>query len=537
LAEKPRRRFSWKDRYWRTVRGAVQASALAVFLFLFVRTAAGGVPPQAAGLFLRLDPLAMLAGSLAAKTFIAGAALALLTLFLTVLFGRVWCGWICPLGTALDLFHPRRWKNKQPVLSESSRGIKHFLLILILVSALFGSLWLMFLDPLTIMVRSLTEAAYPALDRIVLAVEAALYGVPALREPVSALDRILRPALLPPDPAFTAGGLLIAAFFAGIVALNALAPRFWCRYLCPLGSLLGWISKIAVFRREIAPSACTDCGACARVCPTGTIHPERGNASDPAECTMCLECVAACPRAGQSFPAHLGSAFWNSHDPGRGQAPGAITRGQAPGAITRGQAPGAITRGQALAAIGAAIGGVALLRTDQYLRRDLPHLLRPPGAAENDLLSKCIRCGECVRVCPTGVLHPAVTEAGVEGFWTPVLIPRAGFCQYSCNACGRVCPVEAIPNLSLEEKHQRVIGAAYVDKNRCIAWSDHEECLVCEEMCPLPEKAITVDYSEFAGGAPVVDRTRCIGCGTCEYKCPVNGEAAIRVYAPGRFSV
>ncbi len=82
-----------------------------------------------------------------------------------------------------------------------------------------------------------------------------------------------------------------------------------------------------------------------------------------------------------------------------------------------------------------------------------------------------------------------------------------------------------------------MIGAAYVDKNRCIAWSDHQECLVCEEMCPLPEKAITVDYSEFSGGAPVVDRTLCIGCGTCEYKCPVNGEAAIRVYAPGRDSV
>jgi MauM/NapG family ferredoxin protein len=510
LAEKPRPRFSWKDRYWRTVRGAVQASALALFLFLFVRAAAGGVPPQAASLFLRLDPLAMLAGSLAAKILIPGAALALLTVLLTFLFGRAWCGWICPLGTTLDLFHPRRWKNKQPAIAESARGIKHFLLIVILAAALLGSLWLMFLDPLTITVRSLSEAVYPALDRIVLSVETALYGMPALREPVSALDRILRPALLPPDPSFTVGGALVAAFLAGIVALNALAPRFWCRYLCPLGSLLGWISKIAVFRRETVPSACTDCGACARVCPTGTIRADRGNASDPAECTMCLECVAACPRAGQSFPAHVGPAVWNSYDPGRRQA---------------------------LAAIAAAVGGAALLRTDQYLRRDLPHLLRPPGAAENDILSKCIRCGECVRVCPTGALHPAVAEAGVEGFWTPVLIPRVGFCQYSCNACGQVCPVGAIPNLSLEEKHQRVIGAAYVDRNRCIAWSDHEECLVCEEMCPLPEKAITVDYSEFPGGAPVVDRTRCIGCGNCEYKCPVNGQAAIRVYAPGRYSV
>ena len=118
---------------------------------------------------------------------------------------------------------------------------------------MLGSLSLMILDPLTIMIRTLTEAIYPALDRIVIAVEEALYSVSALRGAVSALDRTLRPALLPADPAFTAGGVLIAAFFVGIIALNALAPRFWCRYLCPLGSLLGLTSKIAVFRREVNP--------------------------------------------------------------------------------------------------------------------------------------------------------------------------------------------------------------------------------------------------------------------------------------------
>ncbi|MBN2083660.1 MAG: 4Fe-4S binding protein [Anaerolineales bacterium] len=510
MADEPRKPFQWKDRYWRVARSAVQAVALALFLFLFLRTVRGGVPPQAGSLFLHLDPLAMLAGLLASKAYVRGMALALLTVLLTILLGRVWCGWICPLGTTLDLFHPRRWKNKQPSIPEAARGIKHFLLTAILTSALLGSLWLMLLDPLTIMIRTLTEAVYPALDRIVFAVEEALYSVSALRDSISGLDRILRPALLPADPAFTAGGVLIAAFFIGVVALNALAPRFWCRYLCPLGSLLGLTGKLAIFRREVNPATCTNCGACARVCPTGTIRPDKADASDPAECIMCLDCVTVCPRSGQTFPAHLRPAGWNSYDPGRRQA---------------------------LAAIGAAVGGVALLRTDQYLRRDLPHLLRPPGAKENDLLSKCIRCGECVRICPTGVLHPAVGEAGVEGFWTPVLIARAGFCQYSCNACGQVCPVEAIPPLPLEEKQQQVLGAAYVDRNRCIAWSDHQECLVCEEMCPLPEKAITVDYSEFSGGAPVVDRTNCIGCGTCEYKCPVNGEAAIRVYAPGRDSV
>jgi polyferredoxin len=510
LADRPRAFPRWKDRYWRLLRSAVQGIVLAIFLYLFLRTVRGGVPPEIANFFPRLDPLAGLASLLSAKTFVAGSALALLTIGLTLVFGRVWCGWICPLGTTLDLFHPRRWKNKQPVIPEGARGIKHFLLIVILTSALLGSLWLLFLDPITIMIRTLTEAVYPAIDRIVTAGETTFYGIPALRPAISALDPILRPMFLPAKPAFTAGGVLIAAFFIGIIALNYFAPRFWCRYLCPLGSMLGLIGKVAIFRREIATSDCNNCGACARVCPTGTIRPDKNFASDPAECTLCLDCVSVCPRSGQSFPAHLRPAGWNTYDPGRRQA---------------------------LTAIGAAIGGVALLHTDQYLRRDLPHLIRPPGARENDLLAKCIRCGECVRICPGGVLHPSVAEAGVEGFWTPVLIPRAGYCQYTCNSCGQICPVQAIPPLPLEVKQTQVMGSAYIDKNRCIAWSDHQMCLVCEEMCPLPKKAINVDRSEFSGGAPVMDRTLCIGCGICEFKCPVNGEAAIRVFAPGRSNV
>jgi polyferredoxin len=510
LADRTRASFRWKDRYWRILRGTVQALTLALFLYLFIRTASNGLPPKADSLFLRLDPLTALSNGLAGKTYIAGAALALLTVILTLLLGRVWCGWICPLGTTLDLFRPRRWKAKQPGIPESARGIKHFLLLVILTSALLGSLWLIFLDPVTIMVRTLAESVYPAVDRIITFAETSLYGVPALRPAVSSLDSILRPLLLPANPTYTVGGALIALFFIGIVALNAFAPRFWCRYICPLGSMLGILSKVAIFRREPSRSACDDCGACARICPTGTIRADKGSISDPAECTMCLDCVSVCPRGGQSFPAHIRPAGWNSYDPGRRQA---------------------------LASIGTAIGAVALLRTDQYLRRDLPHLIRPPGARENDLLAKCTRCGECVRICPTGGLHPSIAEAGVEGFWTPVLIPRAGFCQYSCNLCGQVCPVEAIPPLPLEVKQTQVMGSAYVIKDRCIAWSDHQTCLVCEEMCPLPEKAITVDRSEFSGGAPVVDRTRCIGCGTCEFKCPVNGESAIRVFAPGQSNV
>jgi NAD-dependent dihydropyrimidine dehydrogenase PreA subunit len=142
-------------------------------------------------------------------------------------------------------------------------------------------------------------------------------------------------------------------------------------------------------------------------------------------------------------------------------------------------------------------------------------------------------------------LQPALLEAGLSGFWTPVLVPRNGYCDYACNACGQICPVEAIPPLDLETKRNQVIGLAFIDQNRCIAWSDHTDCIVCEEMCPLPEKAVLLDLAQVPSPdgtglrqiqLPRVLRDRCIGCGICEYKCPVNGEAAIRVFVPGEAS-
>jgi NAD-dependent dihydropyrimidine dehydrogenase PreA subunit len=143
-----------------------------------------------------------------------------------------------------------------------------------------------------------------------------------------------------------------------------------------------------------------------------------------------------------------------------------------------------------------------------------------------------------MKVCPTGALQVNLVESGIEAAGTPVFVPRLGFCQYSCNACGQICPVGAIPALELKEKQTKIIGKAYIDHDRCIAWADHQTCIVCEEMCPLPNKAISLESGEFSSptgdtmtiSLPVVNREVCIGCGICENKCPVAGEAAIRVY-------
>ena len=152
-------------------------------------------------------------------------------------------------------------------------------------------------------------------------------------------------------------------------------------------------------------------------------------------------------------------------------------------------------------------------------------------------MSKCIRCGACVRVCPTSALQPAMLQAGWDGFATPILIPRKGACDYGCNSCGQTCPVQAIPPLALKQKQVAVIGKVDIDHDRCLPWGKNVPCSVCEEMCPLPKKAIhfegTVQGEKIHAPGdvqlPVVEQGLCIGCGICEFKCPVDGEAAIRV--------
>ena len=169
-------------------------------------------------------------------------------------------------------------------------------------------------------------------------------------------------------------------------------------------------------------------------------------------------------------------------------------------------------------------------------------LIRPPGSlAEEEFLDKCIRCGECMKVCPTNAVQPLMFEAGLEGMWTPVLRPELAYCEYKCNMCTQVCPTDAIVKLTLEEKQKVKIGLAYVDRSRCLPWAYGRACQVCYEQCPLPEKAIrledavvtTARGTKITVKQPYVSAELCIGCGICQNKCPVSDQAAIRVTSTG----
>jgi formate hydrogenlyase subunit 6/NADH:ubiquinone oxidoreductase subunit I len=138
-----------------------------------------------------------------------------------------------------------------------------------------------------------------------------------------------------------------------------------------------------------------------------------------------------------------------------------------------------------------------------------------------------------MKVCLTNVLQPAVMESGAEGIWTPYLVPSLAYCEHQCNLCGQVCPTGAIRPLTLEQKRQTKIGVAEIHRSLCIPWISDRQCLVCEEHCPVPNKAIKVLEQKNANGKwmrrPLVDRNACVGCAICENKCPARPERAVTV--------
>ncbi len=157
-------------------------------------------------------------------------------------------------------------------------------------------------------------------------------------------------------------------------------------------------------------------------------------------------------------------------------------------------------------------------------------IIRPPAALEEeDFVNRCIRCGNCMKVCITNGLHPVMLQAGAEGIWTPHLLPEIGYCEYHCTLCGRTCPTGAIPVLTLEQKLKTRLGLAQIDRSICLPWAHEKECIVCQEHCPVSEKAIKLNI--YAGGAakPYIDEYLCIGCGICQNKCPVRPVRAVRV--------
>jgi polyferredoxin len=520
--------------------------------------------------FLLADPL--IAATAAARGLFRWEMLLVLPVLLSPLFlGRVFCGYACPMGFLIELAGPKKARRRrrprpgsgstaEPVSTPAARKILRkvplFGLVTVIVFILLGSAWFLVADPISLFTRSATTLVYPALDRLITWGGDLLYRVDAFKGGVDSVTNVLTGRLVFENGLHFALQILILVMFVAVLALSWIERRLWCRHLCPLGALLGLVGRFALFGRVVDESTCTGCGACARACPMDAVRDD-GRTTDMSRCECGLECKDVCRQ---------GAVHWGwkprkqyAYDPSRRAllAGGVVTFAGAFGVfkLLRYLQPGAAAVGNAEPS-GAA------------------KLIRPPGAlAEADFLATCSRCGECLKVCPTNVLQPAVFEAGLEGVFTPRLDFTRSFCEYNCAECGKVCPTRSIRPLALAQKQRTVIGLAVIDHKLCIPWSQGKECLVCEELCPVAQKAIGFEgqggQGQGGGGGAgggagdsgnagdasgaigegdgagdgesdgatdtsptttglklprVLDR-HCIGCGICQYNCPVQDPA------------
>lgn len=495
----------------RTLRRVSQVIFLILFFILFLLTIYPLEYKLPVDLFLRMDPLAGLSAAVSSRTLVSKSIIGLFALLLTVVFGRFFCGWICPLGTVIDGSDSAlkaKPGNTQKRHLQKIRFFKYSLLVALMVAAVFSVQLAGYLDPIPLLMRTTVTVLYPLFVFFVNGFLIFLFSLGVLQEFLTQINEFLRGTLLPVSSTTFRGSIWIGLMFFIILSASIIQKRFWCRNLCPLGALFGVFSKFRWYRRVVAES-CTSCKRCHTLCRVGAIH-LNFKATDHTECINCMDCQSVCPAHAVRFR---------------------FVKRPTPAKID-------LSKRRLLGAGVAGIFSMGLTKigfTD-FVKKG--KVIRPPGSLEeNRFLDRCIRCGECIRICSTsgkGLQHAGL-ESGWEGLGTPLLHTPEGYCEYNCNLCGNVCPTGAIPSLTMDVKHQMKMGTAHFDKTHCIPWYYGDNCMVCEEHCPIPEKAIkfrketlsTIEGRKADVLLPFVDESACIGCGICVKCCPLEAEKGI----------
>lgn len=490
----------------RHARRVVQLVLLALWCALFLATrdqAMALVPPTA---FLELDPLVALLTMGAARVLVPTLLWgSLVFVVFTLVFGRAFCGWICPLGTLFDLTNRalKTPEDRLPLAAHLKLQYGKYLVLVVMVAgALLSAQWLYLLDPLVLLFRAVAVGVWP--------VATLAHDDP---EQAGTLWQAFHGVTFAPL------ALLVAAL--GAVAIT---PRFYCRYVCPLGAFFGLLSRAPLVRRRVdGCDACTGVKTekqCVAGCRMGAV------ASNP-HLTQNHECIRC--MSGRSF-CHNQAIHFDAEPRGLGRRDAE-------------DVPTSISRRAFLATTGAGLALAPMAALSSAPRSPDNGVVRPPRVLDEDAFTdQCIRCAMCVQACPTQTLQLTHLEAGVAAFWTPAITPAVAGCIPDCNACSVACPTDAIPDFAKGEQAKWLtkMGTAVLEKGRCISHTENTPCAKCLDICPT--KAFVVEPEGERGGEITpkrpfaVDYVRCVGCGLCEVECAkiVFGMPALRTFAHGR---
>jgi len=483
-----------------------QAFFLSLFIYILWSTTYPLKGTLKASTFFNFSPLIMIITSISERVILPGLAASCFILILTALFGRFFCGWVCPLGSAIDIaaVFTRRRRKEDDRFNAKAKQPKFLILAVIAIASLFGIQLAWIMDPIVIMGRFTSLNLIPAITATVNLL--LIFTIKAFNYNSAIQDfyRTLKSGILGINVYYFSHSGIIFLFFLTICAFTLFKRRAWCRMACPLGAIYALAGRFAILHRVV--EKCISCGRCKSDCRMGAIRDDMEYSK--GECVLCMDCVYDCPQHATAFR-------WSS---------GKI--GAAPGKA------GGITRRQFFLLAGSSLFLTGFNFKDRSAFRKTD-IIRPPAALKEDhFLDRCVRCGNCMKVCITNGLQPVLLQSGLDGIWTPQLVPEIGYCEYNCVLCGHTCPTGAIPALSLQEKHEVRLGVAEIDRSICIPWAQGGECIVCQEHCPIPQKAIKVQKDVVGDEVilkPYIDERLCVGCGICQSKCPVRPIRAVKV--------
>ena len=420
---------------------------------------------------------------------------------LTLIFGRVYCSSICPMGVYQDVvawLSKRLNKKKKYSYSKAKTILRWVTLGVTFVAFLFGFTFLLgFLDPYGAYGRIVTHLFRPAYS----------LGNNLLSKIFTSFD----------NQTFYQVGIYSLSLFSTAIALLTLFGigflawrngRTYCNTLCPVGTVLGFLNRFSAFKLQFG-DGCGKCGKCSKTCKASCID-VKNQKIDYSRCVNCFDCMGVC-----DFSAMKYKFAYNKPK------------------ILSEQKPVDESKRRFITALGVtSVAGTKILAQklplikNHSIKKQLP--IAPPGAISVEKLQeKCISCHLCVSKCPSHVLKPSFTEYGLEGMMQPMVYFDKGFCNYDCTLCTDVCPTGALTKLSVDEKHQNQMGQVRYVKENCIVYEHETQCGACSEHCPT-QAVFMIPYKGDLT-IPNTNTDICVGCGGCEYVCPAKPYKAIYV--------